>query len=84
MNLIEHLREWAASTDEWSELVELQNKYDLDRPEETALSAARIAVLLETYAGRMDRSGLVRVWSSSFTPEGLRERAAEWRGRVAR
>lgn len=83
MKLIENLREWAASTEEWSEMVELQEKFALkafiEEADEMLETGSLIADLLETYADRMERSGLVRALSSAFTPEELRANAAVWR-----
>ncbi|MFI5895644.1 hypothetical protein ACIA5D_36670 [Actinoplanes sp. NPDC051513] len=73
MSPIEHLREWSASGDEWSEMCDLQ------RRSEDPEAKQRMAELLESYADRMERSGLVRLFASSFTPESLRAEAAEYR-----
>lgn len=80
MNVLDHLRELSASSDEWSELCAVQYQVT-DQPEGDERTAAclRMAELLESYAERLERSGLVRALSSSFTPEGLRAEAAEYR-----
>jgi hypothetical protein len=82
VNVIEHLREWSASDEEWAELIEEREKYDLkafvgDTAEATA-SANRIADLLESHADRMERSALVRAFTTP-TPASLRADAVEWR-----
>ncbi|GIM88812.1 hypothetical protein [Paractinoplanes toevensis] len=77
MNVVEHLREWSASSGEWVEICDLQRQFDPDDADRFAVGA-RMADLLETLADRMGRSGLVRAFASS-TPESLRAEAAEYR-----
>jgi hypothetical protein len=86
VRLLENLREWSASAEEWSELCELQYKaQDLPAGAERDVARQRMAALLDSHAERMERSGLVRAFASSFTPERLRAEAAEWRaGRCPR
>lgn len=80
MKLLEHLREWSASHDEWSGVCETQYKVsDASTLEERVAAGQRMAELLESHADRMERSGLVRWFASSFTPDGLRAEAAEFR-----
>ncbi|MFI5938075.1 hypothetical protein [Actinoplanes sp. NPDC051494] len=77
--MLEHLRQWSASHEEWSEMCDLQYKVtDLPNGPERAAEAGRMAELLESYADRLERSGLVRV-GTTFTPEELRTEAAEYR-----
>jgi len=79
MNVLEHLREWSASSDEWEEMCNLQGKVsDLpDGPDRTA-ACRRMADLLESYADRRDRSGLVRALGPRPS-DSLRAEAAEYR-----
>jgi hypothetical protein len=83
VNVIENLREWSASSEEWSAMVREQEKFAHEsftgQSEEALQTGGRIADLLEAYADRMERSGLVSWVASSFTPEGLRADAAVWR-----
>lgn len=79
MNVLEHLREWSASSDEWAETCRLQDhEFDQDGPTRFEVGA-RMAGLLESYADRIERSGLVRAFASEFTPDDLRAEAAEYR-----
>jgi hypothetical protein len=75
VNVLEHLREWSASADEWKEMCELQ--YQLDLPEGPELTGRlnRMADLLDAVADRMERSGLVRAFSTQDAAL-LREQAA--------
>lgn len=79
MKLTEHLREWSASSDEWSELCDTQYQVT-DQPDgpERNRACARMAELLESYADRVEWSGLVRAIAPS-TPAELRAEAAEYR-----
>jgi hypothetical protein len=79
VTLMEHLHEWAASSDEWSEMVELQDRFNAVDSTERVAVGGRIAELLESYADRMERSGAVRWFSSSLSPDSLRASAAVWR-----
>jgi len=77
--VLEHLREWSASSDEWAELCETQYRVsDAPTVEERAAAGQRMAELLESYADRVERSGLVRFLGPS-SPEYLRAEAAEYR-----
>lgn len=53
-------------------------EFDPDSPNRFEVGA-RMADLIEAYADRIERSGLVRVVASSFTPADLRAEAAEYR-----
>ncbi len=57
MHVLDHLREWSASAEEWRELCDMQyrlhSQADLDR----------LAVLLDSTADRIERSRLVRAVS---------------------
>lgn len=76
---LEHLREWSASSDEWSEMCEVQCRVS-DQPAgpDRDEARARMAELLESYADRMERSGLVRAFGPASVAE-LRAEAAEYR-----
>lgn len=79
MNPFRHLREWADASDEWSEMCRLQDhEFDPASPDRFEVGA-RMADLLESVADRMERSGLVRAFASSFTPALLRADAFEYR-----
>ncbi len=74
------LREKFAASDEWSEMCDLQYKVtELPDGPDRLIAFWRVAELLDSYAGRMERSGLVRALSSSFSPDQLRAEAAEYR-----
>ncbi len=79
MNVLENLREFSASSGEWSEMVDLQYRVS-DQPDSPDRDAAcqRMAVLLESYADRVERSGLVRKLAAR-SAEDLRAEAAEYR-----
>lgn len=83
MSLIDNLREWSASSEDWSEMVREQEKFALEdftgQSEKALETGGRIADLLESYADRMERSVLVSWLASPFTPELLRASAAVWR-----
>lgn len=83
MKLAEHWREWEASDEEWAALKCAQKEYEMSDGDNGAALAARVAELLESYADRMDRSILVRLGTTAFTPADLRAEAAEWRQKVA-
>ncbi|BAL87236.1 hypothetical protein AMIS_20160 [Actinoplanes missouriensis 431] len=75
---VEQLREWSASSDEWAELCDLQYRIsDVPTGDEQA-ACYRMAKLLDSHADRMERSRLVRAFTT-FTPESLRADAAEFR-----
>lgn len=79
MRLLEHLREFSASSDEWAEMCRLQDhEFDPDSPTRFEVGG-RMADLLESYADRIERSGLVRAFASDFLPSELRAEAAEYR-----
>ncbi len=79
MNVLAHLRQWSVSAEEWSELCRLQDHdFDPDSPDRFEVGA-RMADLLESYASRMEQSGLVRALSSSLSPADLRAQAAQYR-----
>lgn len=79
MTLFGHLREWVASTDDWEELCDLQDKVgDLPETAEQHAAAERMADLLDAIADRIEASGLVRV-TFKQTPAALRAEAAEFR-----
>jgi hypothetical protein len=80
MNVLEHLREKQAAADEWAEMYDVQYQV-MDAPtvEGRAAAGVRMAELLDSYADRMDRSGLVRVLGTRRTSEQLRAEAAEYR-----
>ena len=79
MNVIEHLREWTASTEEWSEICALQYQIGEAPGNDGELAAGqRMAVLLDAVAGRIERSRLVRAMSTQDAAR-LREQAAEFR-----
>lgn len=79
MNVLEHLREFFDGSDDWAEMCRLQDhEFDPNSPTRFEVGA-RMAGLIEAYADRMERSGLVRVFASSFTPADLRAEAAEYR-----
>ncbi len=79
MNPLKELSEMFEGGDDWKELCGLQYAADLPPGPDRDAAFARMAVLLEAYADRMERSGLVRWLASSFTPDGLRAEAAVWR-----
>lgn len=76
---LDHLREFSASSDEWSELCEVQYRVS-DQPDgpDRDAACARMAELLESYADRMDRSALVRALGAKSSVE-MRAEAAEYR-----
>jgi hypothetical protein len=78
VSVVESLRELFDSSEEWTELCDLQVAFDQPGADRLALGG-RIADLLESYADRMDRSRLVRVVASGFTPGRLRAEAPLWR-----
>ncbi len=77
---LEHLREFSASSDEWSEMCDVQYQVSdqTDGPDRDR-ACVRMAELLESYADRMERSGLVRAMGPCRTPDELRTEAAEYR-----
>jgi hypothetical protein len=79
VNVLEHLREFNASSDEWREYCRL-NDHEFDPGSPTRFEiGGRMADLLESYADRVERSGLVRVFAGDFYPSTLRAEAAEYR-----
>ena len=79
MRLVQHLREWSASTGEWSAMCETQYQVSAAPTVEARMAAGRrMAVLLESYAARMERSALVRFIGPGL-PETLRAEAGEYR-----
>ncbi len=79
MNLFEHLREWSASSVEWSEYVELADRFsDVSAWSERLTLGAQIAGLIESYADSMERSVMVRL-GTTYTATELRAEAAEYR-----
>ncbi|MEU4558455.1 hypothetical protein AB0F72_08695 [Actinoplanes sp. NPDC023936] len=75
---VEQVREWSASTEEWSKICDLQYRIS-DVPGADELNACqRMAELLDSHADRMQRSGLLRAFST-LTPESLRADAAVFR-----
>lgn len=78
--MLDHLREKSAASDEWAEMCDLQCRFtDAPTAEERAAAGERMAVLLESYADRMDRSRLVRALGPGRTSAELRSAAAEYR-----
>jgi hypothetical protein len=79
VKLIENLREWSTSGDEWGEYVKGADRFsDLPEGEERAVLGLRLAGLLDSYADRMDRSVLVRA-STTYNSGVVRAEAAEYR-----
>lgn len=80
MKLMEHLREkWGASED-WSEMCDLQYQVsDLPDGPDRDRACRRMADLLESYAARRDRSGLVRAMGPGLSSGELRAEAAVYR-----
>lgn len=80
MKVLEHLQQWQASHAEWQEMCDLQYKVtDLPASPERTAAGQRMAELLESYADRMEASGLVRAFGPGRTPVELRADAAEYR-----
>lgn len=80
MNVLQHLREFSASSDEWSEMCETQYQVaELPNGPDRDRVCARMADLLESYADRLERSGLVRAMGPTRSPANLRADAAEYR-----
>jgi hypothetical protein len=80
VNVLEHLREFSASSDEWAEMCDVQYQVS-DQPDgpDRDRACARMAEMLESYADRVERSGLVRAMGPGSTPDELRAQAAEYR-----
>lgn len=77
MHVIEHLRQWTVSAEEWQELVAVTQQIGLsEKPDPAAY--VRAAELLESVAARIEGSGLVRAVSTQ-DPSVLRSEAAAYR-----
>lgn len=77
MNVLEHLRQWTASADEWQELVAVIQQIGLQETPDPG-ACVRAAELLESVAARIEGSGLVRAVSTQ-DPAVLRAEAAAYR-----
>jgi hypothetical protein len=77
VNVLEHLRQWTVSADEWAELVAVTQQIGLSEKPESGLFV-RAAELLETVAARIESSGLVTAVSTQ-DPAKLRAEAAAYR-----
>ncbi len=80
MNALGHLREQFAASAELDEKIELECAFSrAGSVAERAEIGGRIADLLESFAERMDRSGLVRVTAQVKSAAERRAEAAVWR-----
>ena len=77
LQVLEHLRQWTTSADEWQELVAVTQQIGLQENPEPS-TYVRAAELLESVAARIEGSGLVRAVSTQ-DPAVLREQAAAYR-----
>ena len=75
MNVIEQIRQWEASADEWAELADLCQQTETAPPGDPRWE--RMAALCESYADRLEQSRLVRMCTTGeVTPASLRLEAA--------
>ena len=80
MNIIGQLQEWAASADEWVEMCALQHQVgDVPAGADDLAACQRMADLLDSCASRMRKSGMPRVFETTFTWQQLQADADAFR-----